>query len=446
MRILILAYSYSPALTPRAFRWTAVAEWMASEGHDVEVVCAKSNGLSGFQVIKGVQIHRVGGGFRNTLKAWMNLEQVVKPKPNKAMVKQALSKRSSSLVRKLYSFTLKNVMWPDFAAFWYFSAFRKSKELIKNKPYDAIISVSIPFTGHLVGLSLNKRYMIPWLVDIGDPFYFMTETPVNNHKFFGKLNFYSEERVLEKADVISVTTKQTRLEYYKHFPYLDANKISVIPPLFVTPDLQKGSKQLFTGQRKLKLVYAGTLYSRIRSPAVLLKFFASLLDEPIGEKAELHFFGEINDCASCFQEYAHLIGEKIFLHGLVMRDDALQAMKEAEILINLGNQTGYQLPSKVIEYVMLGKPVLNISPLPLDNSENLFEGINSILSVTEDSLSRDLEAYAEVRNFIEAPPPVSPDVIARFSEIHGLQKIGQNYIELLEEKISREPVLKNLAI
>jgi hypothetical protein len=432
MRILIITYSYPPALTPRAFRWGAISEWMVSQGHHVDVVCAKSAGVPDYQVAGGVRVHRTGGGMRESLKMWLNRKPEAKGAIHNVVAN--VPSRRGSLARGLkylYSFTLQKIMWPDFAGPWYFSALRKSSNLIEQDRPDVIISVSVPFTGHLVGWSLQKKYPIRWVVDIGDPFSFMTETPVNNHGIFNRLNYYSEERILQKADAISVTTDQTKTEYCKYFPSIASSKISVIPPLFVAPSAATVANSFFSDDIKIRLVFAGTLYSRIRNPAILLKFFEKMLADPIGQKLELHFFGAINDCESCFEKYQSLVGTKIFLHGLVAREDVLRAMKGAEILVNLGNGTAYQLPSKVIEYVMLAKPVLNISPLALDSSQGLLSDFKSIFSVSEASLFSDPDVYEEARAFIENPPDIDLDAIEKFAELHSLDGIGKKYVNLL---------------
>lgn len=441
MRILIVSYSYFPALTPRAFRWTALAGWMASQGHEVDVICNKAAGLPDFQVLDGVNVYRTGGSVRESIKLWLSRQSLVQGQmPNahtNPPVRQGVLGR---VLKYVYGFTLQKIMWPDFAGFWYFSAVRKSKDLIAKCEPDVIISVSVPFTGHLVGLSLHKKYAIRWLADIGDPFSFMTETPVNNHRLFNRLNYYSETKLLQRANVVAVTTEGTKAEYCQHFPGISPGKISVIPPLFATGSQYAEVGRFFSDDTKVRLVFAGTLYSRIRNPSALLSFFKVMLDEEIGEKLELHFFGAINDCEFCFEEFKPLIGTKIFLHGLVAREDALRAMKEAAVLINLGNGTPYQLPSKVVEYVMLAKPVLNISPIELDSSQDMLLEFKSIFSVSEHALSSDASVYAEAKRFIENPPAIDLASIKRFSDRHSITRIGKSYIDLLSADQNFHPL------
>ena len=432
VRILIVSPSYFPALTARAFRWTAIAEWLVAHGHHVDVVCAKVPGLVGLEVVNGVMIHRAGGIARESLKRWLARKSA--PTMTSPGAISAASRpvrgRVGDVLRTVYDYTFQKVLWPDSTGFWYFPALRTARKLIEAKRHDIVVSVSLPFTGHLVGLALKRLHRVRWVVDIGDPFSFMSETPVNNHRLFGRLNYRVESKVLKNADFVSVTTKETKTEYLKYFPNMPASKMTVIPPFFVEPTELDPLTQFFTGPPKMRLVFAGTLYSRIRNPAALLELFSSLLATSVGARLELHFLGVINDCEPYFAKYRKLIGTKVFLHGLVSRVSAVRAMKDANILVNIGNSTSYQLPSKVVEYMMLGKPVLNITKLATDSSRNFFLECDGVCTVTEEALSADGTEFARVKEFIENPPPFSQANVDGLTRVHGLETIADSYLAL----------------
>ena len=61
--------------------------------------------------------------------------------------------------------------------------------------------------------------------------------------------------------------------------------------------------------------------------------------------------------------------ENIIFHGTVSKERALLAMSESDVLINIGNNTSYQLPSKIIEYIGASKPIINIISLHNDTSK-----------------------------------------------------------------------------
>lgn len=438
MRILIVCYSYHPALTPRAFRWAALAEALVSRGHEVHVVCNKEIGTEESETAKGVTIHRVGANIREAIRNWLGGSSPTRATPIATGASGELQPSAARIcigraIKWVYDHSAKKILWPDFASFWYFPAVARAHKLMRKEKYDAMISVSLPFTGHCVGLALKKFYGLPWIVDIGDPFSFMNETPVNNHVLFGWLNYRTESKVLQNSNYVTVTTDGTRTEYLRCFPDVAGNKISVIPPLFVAPTDVDELPPFFAELNKTRLVFAGTLYSQIRNPAALLEFFNSLLTIEIAEHLELHFFGVMNDCEPYFERYRELIGVKIFLHGLVSRASAVRAMKDATILVNIGNSTAYQLPSKVVEYVMLGKPVLNITKLPSDSSKNFFFDIDGICTVNEQALAGDAAEFERVKEFIENPPLITKTAVERLTRTHGVEAITDGYFNLLHD-------------
>jgi hypothetical protein len=437
MKVLIVSYAYSPELSPRAFRWTAIAEELASLGHSVKVVCASSLGQAVAEYVNGVEIHRAGSNARENIKRWLRLEATTTPIKSPPVLEALVSSRSKigSFIKSIYTHTVRKILWPDFAAFWYFSALKLAHKVIKKERPDVLVTVSLPYTSHLVGLALKRRYAIRWIVDIGDPFSFMTETPVNNYKLFHSLNARSESRVLQMADAITVTTEGTKREYLKHFSALISKKIVAIPPLFSPPKIVDDSVSFFKDSKRIRLVFAGTLYRAIRDPMALLAFFRLLSSTSHGSHVELHFLGVINDCKPCFFAYEDLLGSKIFLHGLVSRGEALQAMQEANVLVNLGNSTAFQLPSKVVEYVMLGKPVLNIAKLESDSSQSFFSDFNGVCNVTEHALANDLAEFSRVKNFIHNPPVISPIYIDQLVRKHGTEVITESYLSLLKGDI-----------
>jgi len=435
MKVLIVSYSYFPELTPRAFRWTAIAEQLAYLGHSVEVVCSSNPDQAMQECINGVQIYRTGNNFRKNIKRWLFIDGSVNSTSAKGKKDNTLSIRGwiGGLLMSGYKNTIQKILWPDFAAFWYFSALNVAWQLVKKKKFDIVVTVSLPYTGHLVGLTLKRRFEIRWVVDIGDPFSFMNKTPLNNTSIFLGLNYRSESLVLNKADAIVVTTEGTRLEYLSCFPLLMQEKIVVIPPVFSTPPKEELTSPFFKVSNKIRLVFAGTLYSSIRSPSALLKLFRFLLSTPLEPRLELHFFGIINDCKSYFDSYGDLLGSKIFLHGLIGRDEVISAMKE-----NLGNLTEYQLPSKVVEYVMLRKPVLNITKIYSDSSLSFFSGFPGVCNINEYAVVNDVRELDRISNFIANPPEISSQHIDELNKTHGIKTITESYLKLFHVTIIKD--------
>ena len=61
MNILIICYCYPPDFGPRASRWSAIAEYWATQGYQVHVISGGILGALSSETLNGVQVHGVGG-------------------------------------------------------------------------------------------------------------------------------------------------------------------------------------------------------------------------------------------------------------------------------------------------------------------------------------------------------------------------------------------------
>lgn len=374
MRVLVVAHGYAPAASPRAFRWTSLAEAWAADGHEVDVVTSTLPGALDEELIEGVHVHRVGSRWRTAAGA------------------QGLSEERENLgrwlARSAYRALWQPLQWPDYAHTWRKPAQMRAGEL---KEPDVIVSVSHPFTPHRVGLALKQRWpRARWIVDIGDPFCFLRETPLNNPALYGARNFRVEGEVFRHADRVTVTCEGTRREYARHFPD-QADKLVVIGPLL--PDFDHEAERP-PSNGKLKLVFAGRFYRKIRSPESVLALMEAM-DRQAG--VELHVYGDLGDCQKVFSRAA----SGVVSHGAVPRTDAVAAMRGADVLVHVGNSTAYQLPSKVVEYAASGRPILNLVSRADDSSAEFFRGMDGVLTVEEPTSNWSIDQVARVEAWLQ---------------------------------------------
>lgn len=396
MRLVIITHGYAPALNARAFRWTALAEHWAAAGHDVEVVTVRSGGLPRIEMLNGVRVHRVGIYLEKlgvaARQSWHSAatSSTSDSPANISSVRRGLMR----LAKRIHDLTWKKVYWPDYAAPWVPSALIATRRIISSSRPTAVISVSLPFSSHLAAHFAGVfRSRIPWIVDVGDPFSFATATPVNNHGLYRGANFRAEAAVVRKSDAITVTTKATARAYASEFGHGD--KITVIPPLLsIGPATAQQSAH--TAANRRRLVYIGTLNRSIRNPDRLLALFGAMLQSGLAQDVHMDFFGETGDCAQSFEDMSAELKARVHVHGLVPRQRAIDAMQTALAVINIGNATTLQLPSKLVEYVASGRPIINLAAGTRDSSAQFLEGVSNVLTLSgHASLSEDARAIAK---------------------------------------------------
>lgn len=425
MKLLIITYSYAPDLTPRAFRWSAVAKQFVRMGHEVHLLCAAPAVATADDDEEIV--YRV--------RDWL-IDASARVAPGTTPTRQVVAPGRVTRVRAWFRRTIRAVWrslyWPDYACGWVIPAARAARSLCSANHYDWIISVSHPFTGHLVGLLAKARAPHSrWLVDIGDPFYLMKEPSPNNSFVYGWLNALVETSIVRRADAISVTTDATRHLYESSFSLLD-DKVQVVPPLLSLPASPPPS--LRATDAVIRLVFVGTLYRKLRSPGFLLACFEGLVARLPKRALELHFYGAVNDCASDLDLCSDTVKSALFIHGTVARSEVLQAMVDATVLVNIGNNSESQLASKVIEYMAAGRPILNLISVPQDASVEALADHPSLLNIMRTKEAPTGEIMDALCEFVSRPPLVPSAYVDSVRQRYSAAHVAGLYETILEKR------------
>lgn len=182
---------------------------------------------------------------------------------------------------------------------------------------------------------------------------FITDMP---NFMFGEHSIHKviDDFVISRCtDLIFLTEQMTRKYGKKNRKYSIMEGLADFSNL---EKLEEGSseKQIDASGPKV-LMYAGSLH-KCYGIEMLVKAFSRAEDAD----AELHIYGK-GDFENELLQYAK-DNKKIRYFGAVLNEQVVSAEKEADLLINPrtseGEYTKYSFPSKVIEYMASGTPVL----------------------------------------------------------------------------------------
>lgn len=429
MKLLIITAWYHPFIHPRAHRWTALAEYWALQGHEVHVLTGRVGGLSGIEQANKVHVHRTGF---DSLKEWV-LYKLGGPARGRVGVTPGPPSRTLRILQWMYQKGWKHLVFPDDAAFWYFPAKRSLKNLVKQESFDVVITVSLPFTGHLLGLWVKKTVdqRSIWLADKGDPFSFQAKAP-NNPWLYSRLNRYLEKKVLETADALSLTTTETLQKYREQFGDQSVTRAKVIPPLLHPAPLSNTMPRR-KNPTKFKIGYFGALYAPTRTPDAFLAVLKQLeqFRPELKTRMEIHFYGEI------FPEFYFQLAQEhsIVLHGLQSRAIARQAMDEMDVLLSIGNCTDFQLPSKSVDYLGAGKPVWHLAQMENDPVKTLFKGNRLFFNCQVNGKGADMETLQALAHWLESEKPaLPPSELEAWYAPYLVESIAAQYQELMSPK------------
>ncbi len=418
MRILIISGWYKPLQNPRAHRWTAIAEHWAKEGHEIEVLTTKATVHD--DDLNGIKIHRIGSASLSQLFQKNNAQS----DPNQGK-KTSLKTRC---LKWFHRHVWRSIHFPDEAGIWYLPARTALKSILKTQEFDVLVTVSMPFTSHLLGLWAKQHYpTLYWIADNGDPA-LHEAFPRSYQILYHRLLRNIEARILEKADQFVVTHERLKSRYSAQYPLVSkATNIQVIPPLLF-PAPNGLSAPSVTGTT-VKIGFAGSLFQRVRTPNALVMLANQTIDnDPTwADNLEIHLWGDLEPAFKtilqtnpCFK-----------LHGQCDREETRLGLSQMDALLNIGNSTDYQLPSKVTEYLAIQKPIINLRQVEYDAFEYFFKDTNMVLSLAVAKTGGiDPTSFQQWLSWLSAPKPVwNMQQWAAMVAESGLERVAEAYLE-----------------
>lgn len=329
-KILIVSRSFYPMNSPRSFRTTELVKEFAKQGHDVTVYIPKND-------IEHISFEKEFG---------VVIKDLGKQKYREVDIKTG-GKYYILFKRALRRGLLQLFQYPNIELM-----FLVKKALKKEKDYDLLITIAVPHTIHwgtAWALTDKNKISKTWVADCGDPFMGST-TDSFRPPFYFK---YVEKFWNKKCDYISVPFNGAKSGYYKEFH----NKIKIIPQGFNFDEVNINSNT-YKPNKIPTFAYAGGFIPRARDPK---EFITYLLSLGIDFK-----FIVYTRSLNMIEPYISIAKGKIEIRDYIPRKELIKELSKMDFIINFNNSTSTQLPSKLIDYYLTGRPVLSLDSFSFD--------------------------------------------------------------------------------
>ena len=322
-KILLVSNGFYPEISPRSFRATELAKEFVRQGHHVAVYTKfRDFDYSDFLKEHPMDFHM-----------W-SPDRFPKPPQWKGRVGSLLSRGLTRMLSLLFEYPGIEDM------------FKVKRLLKKESGYDLMISFAVPFPVHWgVACRRSKRHPIAnkWIADCGDP-YMGCGTDNFKKPFYFK---YIEKWFFRKTDIITIPVESAMNAYYPEFH----QKIQIIPQGFAFDKLD--IPELIKNEVYPTFAYAGGFIPGIRDPRAFLDYLATV-------KETFRFIVYTNS-PHLIEPYQLKLGNKLELRNYVPRTTLLRNLAHMDFLVNFDNNTNLQMPSKLIDYALTKRPVLNIT-------------------------------------------------------------------------------------
>ncbi|MGA1871248.1 MAG: hypothetical protein ACMUJM_22180 [bacterium] len=343
---------------------------LIAHGHDVDVITTGNN-----------------GGWRiDNSYIW----NIFNNNSNIIYLKSPLS----TTKQKIKNFIIKiNNMNPG-ASFWGLSALALAKKKHEINPYDFIVSRDVADKSLFVGWSLYKKYGVPWIAALNDPYPSSLYPPPYNNKKSKYMEFWREKimrKTLSDATFVMFPSKRLLLYIEKKFGIKYKNNI-ILPHIGYSA--KQRSLSIFE-KKKLVILHAGRIHAG-RSMDIFIRCFKKAIESytSLILDVELRFLGKVKEYERkeiAKSEFADIVK----FQSTVSYENSLEEMQNADalLLIEAVLQEGIFLPSKFCDYAISGKPLLLFSPKNGTIADIVGREHPGLLGQKEDDVVKGLKAF-----------------------------------------------------
>lgn len=337
MKILIISHHFYPENNPRAFRATELANEFAKQGHDVKIITRYNEEFHPELVKKyGYEIKDIGKIMFRQINVNGNRTNFY----------------IKSILRRILLLLFE---YPNIELM-----FKTNKALKNEAGYDLIISNAVPYPIHWgVALARNANHKIGrvWIADCGDPYMGCKTDSFKKMYYFAFL----EKWFCRKADFISVPNQDHIGQYYKEF----RQKIKIIPQGFRFEE-----SKLATIEHKNEVptfAFAGVLLKQTRNPEAILDYLSTINND--------FKFIIYSNSDELIKPYQSKLKNKLEIRNYISRNELLFELSKMDFLLNIEfhESVNSNSPSKLIDYVIVNKPILSLNMLHPDKEKiNMF--------------------------------------------------------------------------
>ncbi len=253
--------------------------------------------------------------------------------------------------------------YPDDKRFWANRTMKAIKTWASTNSPDALMTFAQPWSSHIVGLAIQPQLKIPWIAHFSDPWVentYSAWTPSSRRYAESQ-----EHAVMKKATHVIFVSEQTRAITLRRYPSSWQTKATCIPHGFDAELLPSERHVSNLDGNIFTIAYAGHFYG-LRQPD---HFFAALRQAAIKVKDQISLrFILVGPATSRVQGLCNRmsIREHVQFMGPQPFSKTQKILSEADALLLLDAPNPDEnvfLPSKLIDYLPLEKPILGMTPL-----------------------------------------------------------------------------------
>jgi glycosyltransferase involved in cell wall biosynthesis len=333
---------------------------------------------------------------------------------------------------------ITNLSIPDDRIGWLPACYGAAKRLVESEAIPLIYTTGFPWSAHITGILLKKRLKKPWIADFRDPW-------INNPwrkpypPFRQNIDRKLEYLVMKHADKVIANTDYLRRDFVKRYPNFSEKFVTItngFDPADFDGLLEADRHAASQTSRRLCITHAGRFYNQ-RNPWDFLQALSEVLNDGSIPKADIGV-ELMGDNSPDLAEFIHQKGLDgvVAVLGDLPHQECVSRLYRSDVLLLIEPGRTLQVPSKMYEYIRVGKPVFGIvekesivAEMFAKNDIGFVSQPNNIKSIK----TKLLELY-RLYKANELAPALKPSLVERFDGKQLTKQLAITMNELLGDE------------
>ncbi len=239
--------------------------------------------------------------------------------------------------------------------------------------FDVILACSVPYYTLAVAAEFGEQ--IPVV------FYQM-------EALHGNLSPYAKNRTEDEIEIKwdkmaqkIIMTDLIYKQYLQHPTCCNADKVVLAEFPNIVNRKEILTQNTYLQPDRINICFIGQFYPIIRHPQYLFDIMEKLENTNI----HLSIFGGVNGklAPEYMEKYFSNKLPNVHYYGYVLPEVADTVMMQADILVHMGNTIVDVLPSKILDYISTGKPILNICKTKLCPTLSILANYSNCMNIVE---------------------------------------------------------------
>ncbi len=322
---------------------------------------------------------------------------------------------------------------------WARQALRKAIHLHRTRPYDVVLSRFPSAIAHLPAMHFAAATGVPWVANWNDPPSHLFPQPYHIRQTLSQrwINTTFLRKAFARATINTFPCPRLARHVQRGLGMQGKTEVAIIPH----PTLDGYRPPRAEPGDKFRLCHAGNLAAE-RNPRPFLQAFKRLSSEKSPDRVRFDLIGVENVA------WDRLIGDEELSKNVdhvgrmgYLDSLAHQARASVLVLIEAPCREGIFLPSKLTDYVQLGKPVLSLSPREGTINDLLGEcgGGIAVDCNSVDDIYRSLATLYDSWQAGRLNEYCSAALLARFSAATVLDHYEELFGRLITGRVSLPP-------